>query len=247
MIVFIASASAAFFVLDAVPMGYMADRYNRSRIVGVSSLIFSVMVSLSGLAVSALMLFWARWREHRQGEHAARPRVDPCRHVSDLLRGRIAATISFVGRTVQAISPLLVEGLAILFGWRWPFLVLGLPVAVFALHSMFANRQGGQWEKQSVLDEVIVDVEPAPISMEAAFASHAITLRTVVIGFAALGFSLFTVPVLGSLYMEDHFGLNAFERGVVTAIGGFVGLLILPWLGRRLIARIGAIRARRCG
>ena len=60
------------------------------------------------------------------------------------------------------------------------------------------------------------------------------TLRTVVIGFAALGFSLFTVPVLGSLYMEDHFGLNAFERGVVTAIGGFVGLLILPWLGRRL-------------
>ena len=85
-----------------------------------------------------------------------------------------------------------------------------------------------------MLDEVIEDVEPAPISMEAAFARlmRIRTLRTVVIGFAALGFSLFTVPVLGSLYMEDEFGLNAFERGVVTSIGGFVGLLILPWLGR---------------
>ena len=46
--------------------------------------------------------------------------------------------------------------------------------------------------------------------MEAAFARlmRIRTLRTVVIGFAALGFSLFTVPVLASLYMEDEFGLE---------------------------------------
>ena len=236
VIVFIASASAAFFVLGAVPMGYMADRYNRSRIVGFSSLIFSAMVFLSGLAVSAFMLFWTRF-----GAGIAKANTLPV-HGSILadtypisLRGRIAATISLIGRSVQAISPLLVGGLAILFGWRWPFLVLGVPVAVVALLA-FRMREPprGQWEKQSVLDEVIVDVEPAPISMEAAFARlmRIRTLRTVVIGFAALGFSLFTVPVLGSLYMEDNFGLNAFERGVVTAIGGFVGLLILPWLGR---------------
>ncbi len=235
-IVFIASASAAFFVLGAVPMGYMADRYNRSRIVGVSSLIFSVMVFLSGLAVSAFMLFWTRF-----GAGIAKANTLPV-HGSLLadtypisLRGRITAAISLIGRSVQAISPLLVGGLAILFGWRWPFLLLGVPVAVFALLA-FRIREPprGQWEKQSVLDEVIEDAEPAPISIEAAFARlmRIRTLRTVVIGFAALGFSLFTVPVLASLYMEDEFGLNAFERGVVTSIGGFVGLLILPWLGR---------------
>jgi len=46
-IVFISSASAAFFVLGAVPMGYLADRFKRARIVGVASLAFSAFVFLS--------------------------------------------------------------------------------------------------------------------------------------------------------------------------------------------------------
>ncbi|MBI5087627.1 MAG: MFS transporter, partial [Actinobacteria bacterium] len=236
VIVFISSASAAFFVLGAVPMGYLADRCNRSRIIGISSLVFSGMVFLSGLAVNAFMLFWTRF-----GAGVAKANTLPV-HGSLLadtypiaLRGRIAASISMIGRSVQAISPLLVGGIAIAFGWRWPFLLLGVPVAVVAVLAFrMPEPPRGQWEKLTVLDEVIEDEQAAPISMEAAFARlmRIRTLRTVVIGFAALGFSLFSVPVLGSLYMEDEFGLNAFERGVVTSIGGFIGLLILPWLGR---------------
>jgi ABC-type branched-subunit amino acid transport system ATPase component/predicted MFS family arabinose efflux permease len=236
VIVFISSASAAFFVLGAVPMGYLADRYRRSRIVGISSLIFSAMVFLSGLAVSAFMLFWTRF-----GAGVAKANSLPV-HGSLLadtypigVRGRLAATISLIGRTVQAVSPLLVGGLAIVFGWRWPFLLLGVPVGVFAVLAFrMRDPPRGQWEQRSVLGQVIEDAQPAPISIEAAFARlmRIRTLRTVVIGFAALGFSLFTVPVLASLYMEDEFGLDAFERGVVTSVGGFAGLLILPWLGR---------------
>ena len=235
-IVFISSASAAFFVLGAVPMGYLADRYKRARIVGISSLIFSVMVFLSGLAASAFMLFWTRF-----GAGIAKANTLPV-HGSLLadtypisLRGRIAATISMVGRTVQAVSPLFVGGIAIVFGWRWPFLLLGVPVAVAALFAFrIKEPPRGQWEKKAVLGEVILDEEPAPISMEAAFARlmRIRTLRTVVIGFAALGFSLFTIPVLASLYMEEEFGLNALERGVVTSIAGFGGLLVLPWIGQ---------------
>jgi ABC-type branched-subunit amino acid transport system ATPase component/MFS family permease len=235
-IVFISSASAAFFVLGAVPMGYLADRYRRARIVGISSLIFSVMVFLSGLAVSAFMLFWTRF-----GAGIAKANTLPV-HGSLLadtypisLRGRIAATISLVGRSVQAISPLLVGGIAVVAGWRWPFLLLGAPVAIVGVLAFrMKEPPRGQWEKKAVLGEVIEDEEAAPISIEAAFTRlmRIRTLRTVVIGFAALGFSLFTVPVLASLYMEEEYGLNAFERGIVTSIAGFVGLLILPWLGR---------------
>lgn len=235
-IVFISSASAAFFVLGAVPMGYLADRYRRGRIVGIASLVFSVMVMLSGLAVSAFMLFWTRF-----GAGIAKANTLPV-HGSLLadtypisLRGRIAATNAFVGRTVQSISPLLVGGLAVLFGWRWPFLLLGVPVAIFAVLAFrMKEPPRGQWEKMAVLGEVVEDSSPVPISMEAAFARlHRIrTLRTVVVGFAALGFSLFTIPVLASLYLEEDFGLDAFERGVVTSVAGAVGLVILPWVGR---------------
>jgi len=60
-IVFIASASAAFFVLGAVPMGWLADRVKRVPIVGWASIAFAFFVFLSGLAVSAFMLFWTRF------------------------------------------------------------------------------------------------------------------------------------------------------------------------------------------
>ena len=43
-IVFIGTASAAFFVLGAVPMGWLADRYKRVPLVGVSGMLFGVFV-----------------------------------------------------------------------------------------------------------------------------------------------------------------------------------------------------------
>jgi MFS family permease len=60
-IVFIATASSAFFVLGAVPMGWLADRVRRVPIVGWSSIAFGGFVFLSGLATSAFVLFWTRF------------------------------------------------------------------------------------------------------------------------------------------------------------------------------------------
>src|SRR6202043_1815295 len=60
-IVFIGTASAAFFVLGAVPMGWLADRVRRGPIVGGASVLFGVFVLASGFAVNAFMLFWTRF------------------------------------------------------------------------------------------------------------------------------------------------------------------------------------------
>ena len=105
-IVFISSASAAFFVLGAVPMGTSPTVTGGRRSSGVSSLVFSAMVFLSGLAVSAFMLFWTRF-----GAGIAKANTLPV-HGSLLadtypisLRGRIAATISIVGRTCPGDQP----------------------------------------------------------------------------------------------------------------------------------------------
>ena len=60
-ITFIASSSAAFVVLGALPMGWMTDRMRRIPIIGWASSVFAGMVVLSGLAANAFMFFWARF------------------------------------------------------------------------------------------------------------------------------------------------------------------------------------------
>ncbi len=240
-ITFIASASAAFVVLGAFPMGWLADRIRRAPIVGTASLVFSGMVVLSGFAVNAFMLFWTRF-----GTGMAKSNTIPV-HSSLLadtypigVRGRIGGLTQTFGRVVAAVSPLAVGAVAVIAGgdegWRWAFFLLGLPVAVFAfLAFRIPEPPRGQWEKTSVLKQVISDDDPAPVSVEAAFARlmRIRTIRLVLFAFAALGFVLFTIPVQANLHMEDTFGLGPFGRGAATSVAGFVAAAVLPFVGIR--------------
>ena len=45
-IIFIVSASSAFLILGALPMGWLADRYRRGRIIGFTNLFFGIMTAL---------------------------------------------------------------------------------------------------------------------------------------------------------------------------------------------------------
>ena len=240
-ITFIASASAAFVVLGAFPMGWLADRMRRAPIVGVASAVFSGMVLLSGFAVNAFMLFWTRF-----GAGMAKSNTIPV-HSSLLadtypigVRGRIGGLTHSVGRAVAAISPIAVGTVAWVAGgdegWRWAFFLLGLPVAVFAVAAFrIPEPPRGQWEKSTVLSQVIGDDDPAPISVEAAF-NRLLRIRTVkavLLAFIALGFVLFTIPVQANLFLEDEFGLDTFDRGVATSVAGFAAAILLPLVGVR--------------
>ena len=61
VIVFVAGISGGFLVIGIVPMGWMADRFRRSRIIGFATLFFGVMVFLTGLATNILTFFLARF------------------------------------------------------------------------------------------------------------------------------------------------------------------------------------------
>jgi MFS family permease len=240
-IVFIASASAAFFVLGAVPMGWLADRVKRVPIVGWASLAFGFFVFLSGLAVSAFMLFWTRF-----ATGIAKANSIPVHQslIADNypigIRARMSAAINMGGHGIGLVSPVLCAGIATwaggVEGWRWAWFLLGIPVVTVAILAFFMKEPPrGQFEKQDVLGEVIEDERPAPISMEAAFAriKRIRTIRTVLVGFCALGFGLFSQPALESLYLDDNLHVKGvLERGIILSLSGILALPILPLVGR---------------
>ncbi|MCF2532446.1 ATP-binding protein [Yinghuangia soli] len=238
-IVFISAASGAFLVLGALPMGWLADRCRRSRVIGWAGIAFSAMVFACGLAANAFLFFLARF-----GVGVAKSSTLPVHGSLNAdtypigVRGRLATISAGAARTAGALSPLAVGGIATLAGgddgWRWPFLILGLPallVAVWAFRLPEPPR--GQHEMKSVLGEVVEDVKPMPISIEAAFARlmRIRSIKSSIIAFSALGFSLFTGGVLSNLWAEDHYGMSTFERGVWGSVSGASLLLALPIVG----------------
>ncbi len=216
-ITFIASASVAFFVIGAVPMGWLADRYRRAPIIGISTALFTFFVFLTGLAANAFMLFWTRF-----GVGISKASTIPVHSslIADTypigVRGRISALTQMSARSVGlVIAPVAIGAIVLIAdgddGWRWVFLILGLPVLFFIAPAFrIPEPPRGQWEKQDVLKTVIVESDPAPISVEAAF-SRLLRIRTVkavLVAFSALGFVLFTLNVQANIFMEDEYGLG---------------------------------------
>jgi ABC-type branched-subunit amino acid transport system ATPase component/predicted MFS family arabinose efflux permease len=240
-ITFIVAASSAFLVIGAFPMGWLADRYKRGPIIGIATACFTGFVLLTGMAVNALMLFLAQF-----GVGIAKASTIPV-HASLLadaypigIRGRIAAVTQMSGRSANVIAPVAIGAIVVIAGgddgWRWAFLLLGTPVMFFAYKAFrLPEPPRGQWEKEDVLGSVIREDDPAPISVEAAFArlTRVKTIRAVLVAFSALGFLVFTLGVQTNLYLEEQFGLGTLGRGVVSSLSGLASVAFLPFVGVR--------------
>ena len=240
-ITFISTASVAFFVLGAGPMGWLADRMRRGPIVGTASLAFGFFAFLSGAAVNAFMLFVARFFT---GISKANTITVHSTLLADTYpiatRGRMYATNAGVGRVFSAASPILVGGIAAIAGgvagWRWAYFMLGIPVAVLGIAAFFIPEpERGQWEKRDVLGGGLDTGEDVPISVEAAFARiwRIDTIRYMTFAMAAIGFALFPAQSIQSFFLEEEFDLDALERGFAVAPAGILLIAFLPWVGRR--------------
>ena len=239
-ITFVAGISGGFLVLGIVPMGWLADRFRRAPIIGWATFVFGLMVFATGLATNIFLFFLARFGagiSQSSNNSVNGSLLADAYPIS--LRGRIYAGMGMGAGTAAALSPLLVGLIATSVGgpngWRWAFYILAIPILVVAfLAFRLPEPTRGQFEKKDVLGEVISDPRPAAPSLEAAFERilRIRTIKTCLIAFSAIGFGLFTVPVLGNLYLKQQFHLDAFQRGVIGTIGSVGVLVALPLVGR---------------
>jgi ABC-type branched-subunit amino acid transport system ATPase component/predicted MFS family arabinose efflux permease len=198
------------------------------------------MVFLSGLATNIFLFFMARFGA---GVSQASTQTVHSSLLADTypisLRGRIYAAMGVAMGIATALSPILAGSIADAVGgtngWRWAFYILAVPILLVAVIA-FRLREPprGQYEKLDVLGEVVEDSQPVPPSLEAAFARimKIRTLKMCLIAFAAMGFGLFTAPVLGNLFLKQEYGLNAFRRGLIGTIGSVGVIIALPFVGR---------------
>ena len=158
---------------------------------------FAGMLTVCGLAVNAFMLFWAQLGVGISKSNTISVQWSLLADRYPIgLRGRISATLNFGTQTAGALSPA-AHGWDRCASWRDCWLAVG--IRGFSRYrwwwspsscSRLPEPVRGQHEKSSVLGTVIDDEEPAPISVEAAFARlrRIRTLMAGIAGFAALGF-----------------------------------------------------------
>jgi ABC-type branched-subunit amino acid transport system ATPase component/sugar phosphate permease len=238
--VFIGTASSLFLVLGALPLGWLADRTKRVPIVAVASVAGTLFTLLAGASPNVFMFFWmiAATGIAKANSIAVHPTLLADNYPIGI-RARMSAVMNLGQQILGNVSPLLVGVIATIAGgdegWRWAFFVLAIPGGIVAIFAFFMKEPPrGQYEKDDVLGEVIEDEHPAQPSMEAAFArlKKIATIRTSIAAFAALGFGLFALGSLKSLYLNDTLKVDdLLERGAIISLSGWAAVPFLYPLG----------------
>jgi ABC-type branched-subunit amino acid transport system ATPase component/predicted MFS family arabinose efflux permease len=238
----IGGAFGVLFFLGSVPISAIADRVPRKLVAATAMSAWSVIVAITGAVANAVQLFVARLGAGLSQSYNLPVNTPLLMDTYPIgARGKVFALNGSFQMAGLAVAPLFAGGIAALAGgdegWRWVFLAMGVLGAFVAL-SAFAIREPrrGRQEMRAVLGaELTEDKAELPISLSVAFERlrKIQTFYFFLVGVAGLGFALFSSTLFINLYLDDHFGLSAFERGLfasLTILPAFLGVAIA---GRR--------------
>jgi ABC-type branched-subunit amino acid transport system ATPase component/predicted MFS family arabinose efflux permease len=226
----------------AIPLGYLADRYRRTTLVGVCTLIWAGAAALTGLVRSGLELVAVR-------TVAGIGKANETPVHNSLLadaypiagRNRVYGVHRMSQPAGLAVGPVLAGTIAAVVGgtagWRWAFVALALPAVLLALLGFaLPEPTRGRNEQLAVLGaELERDENELPIPVGAAFArlKKIQTFYYFLVALGAFGFSIVAAPIYTNIVLEEDFGLGAGGRGVVGSLAAVGGLLGVVVVGRR--------------
>lgn len=229
----IPTASAVAAVLATIPAGYVADRYDRTRVIAMVVFCWALLTLGSGLATGFAMFYAFRvvlaLSESFYTPVSASLIADfypPPTRPKAYGWVRVTAHLGGIGTLLGGV-------LGQALGWRAPFLIVMLPgVLVAGLCWLLTEPPRG------VLDRAAVPV-PARVGWQRHLRDvlRIPTLVTVAFSLMALSFGL-----LGSFYWMPSLinrsygvgeGVAAAVTGVTSATGVLIGTVAGAWLGRR--------------
>ncbi len=258
-IILVAALVSVFVLLAVLPLTYVADRFDRTKLVFFAALgwmSMSVLTGLSGWAGVVVLLVIAR-----MGSGLGRTVNDPV-HASlltDYYAPEVQPKVFELHRAANPISrvtAILIGAGAGLLGWQAMFLVLAVPTVflIGAARALPHPRRGG-----TTATSPVVVGEPAADDLEALVAAatpdadddegQAIgfgearrtlfaipSMRRLYLGAFLLGSGFLTIGAISSLFFEDIYGFSPTMRGVQAFLAGAGTLAGLSY-GQRLASR----------
>jgi len=255
-----ATVSVFVFVstLAAIPAGYIADHYRRTRVIGWTLLSWSGLILLSATAVNFVNLLVAR---ALMGVGQAVDDPASTSYLADSYPARMRARVF----AWQQVSFFLGVGIGLglggwiadVWGWRWAFAVVGVPGALVAL-AVFGLREPRRgeaelpetmtWEEIEVLPPRQVDklsgAEGVSFGQFTRLAATELvsqlkmifgirTMRYVLVGVAALLFTTSGIATWLPIYHDRYSGMTASRATAITGgvfgVAGLIGTIFGGW------------------
>ncbi|GAB3430502.1 MFS transporter [Actinophytocola sediminis] len=234
--------------LAALPLGLLADRYRRTTIAGVCTLVWAAAAGLLGMVQNLWQIVVIRILAGigKANEGPVQNAI-----LTDTYppggRGRVFGLHRGAQPLGIVTGPLLAAACAALIPdahepWRWAFAFLAVPALVLGLAALRLREPvRGRFEREALLAGA-----PAPSvrpgSPRTAFRRlrQIRTFSFVMVALGAFGLCVTTAPIYLNLVLEDHLGQGAAARGVITsvsAVGGLVGAALGGAFSDRLFRR----------
>jgi len=229
---------AAFYLLAAVPVGRLADRYPRKWVISLCLGFWSLMTALAGLVTNLAQL-----GATRIGVAIAEAATAPASYsmLSDVYSARVRATVISILAAAQAagigIGVFLGGWLSDLFSWRVSLMLVGAPGVLLALWMIVTVREPVRGDSDQVHDTG--EVPSMRASLRALWRIP--TYRCLLLTAAFAGFSGYGVLNWGPTFLRRLHQMSGAEIGVLFGsavglalmLGNIFGGIVSDRLGRR--------------
>jgi MFS family permease len=231
----VALVSGVFILLASMPIGILADRFDRIRIVVVAALAWGAMSVATGLAPTVAVLFVARLvaGSGRIANEIVHPSL-----LTDWYAPGVQPRVIMVHRLanpIGALSGVLAGAIGMWFGWRWAFVVLAVPTF------LLVARASRLREPPRTSGHAGVATSPHVGFVAASRVLWRLrSLRRIWVSSFLLGIGAVSIPaVFLSLFFEGVHGFGPVGRGTVQFVYGLgivAGLAAGGWLASRAAA-----------
>lgn len=240
-------AFSLFYALCGIPVARLADRGVRRNVIVVALVTWSLMTALNGAAQNFWHLFLARMGVG-VGESGCTPPAQSmiCDYVPPERRSGMFAIHSFGLYVGMMVGLGLAGGLAEAVGWRWTFVILGLPGVILAAIVRLTLRE----PPRGVFEPDAQTEVREPFTEVLRILWQRRTFRRLFLFMAANGFAQFGLNQWLPSFYSRVLGLSLSHAGVYLGIAigvsAALGLLMGGLFANMMTRRNGALPLRHC-